>query len=113
MEGAWVLGSLSERSTTNTHSAEAEAPAASSPAILRLYATGVIPFHLTHDLKPSKLKKENTYLDILFNVTWGDRSGDHYHIPLDLKSDQDLQGNKKSTITQREIPRSLSYLLTL
>ena len=58
---------------------------------------------LAGDDKPSDAdsKGGNAFLDILKNPLWVDGFGNHYHIPLDLKSDQNLQGKKKSNIRYR------------
>lgn len=52
---------------------------------------------LTRDPKPSKGTGGDTFLEILKNPLWVDRFGNHYHIPLDLKPDQNLQGEKKKS----------------
>lgn len=47
------------------------------------------------------MKKENTYLHIFLNLLWIDSYGNHYYVPLDLKSEQNLYG-KKGCITPKE-----------
>lgn len=65
---------------------------------------------LTRDPKPSKGTGGDTFLEILKNPLWVDRFGNHYHIPLDLKPDQNLQGEKKNLNQRGLLEAELSVL---